>query len=83
MGPNGSIGFQHVEDFRAPIWPGNEVPMQMHLDFFVTDLAATEARVLAAGATRFDFQPDDDRCLVYADRAGHPFCLSMWEEPKL
>jgi hypothetical protein len=78
-GPNGDIGFQQVDDFRPPVWPVGAEPMQMHLDFFVDDLAATEARVLAAGATRFDFQPNSDHCFVYADPAGHPFCLSTWD----
>lgn len=82
-GPHGSIGFQQIADFRAPTWPSGDVPMQMHLDFYVEDLQATEARVLAAGATRFDYQPNDDHCLVYADPAGHPFCLSMWDTPEL
>lgn len=30
---------------------------------------------------RMDFQPNADHCLVYADPAGHPFCLSTWEAP--
>jgi Glyoxalase-like domain len=34
-----------------------------------------EARVLAAGATKYEHQPND-HCRVYADPAGHPFCLS-------
>jgi len=78
-GPGGEIGFQQVADFRPPTWPDGEVPMHLHLDFLVDDLAATEARVLAAGATRFDTQPNDDHCLVYADPAGHPFCLTLWD----
>ncbi|MFI1097226.1 VOC family protein [Streptomyces sp. NPDC020917] len=82
-GPNADIGFQQIDDFRPPQWPAGTVPMQMHLDFFVDDLAATEARVLAAGATRFDFQPNADHCFVYADPAGHPFCLSTWDVPEL
>ena len=53
--------------------------MQMHLDFLVDDLEATGARVLAAGATLLDFQPNSDHCFVYADPAGHPFCLSTWD----
>ncbi len=57
--------------------------MQMHLDFFVDDLEATGARAVAAGATRFDFQPNSDHCWVYADPAGHPFCLSTWDGPHL
>ena len=50
----------------------------MHLEFFVDDLEATGARVLAAGATRFEHQPNVDHCIVYADPAVQPFCLSMW-----
>ena len=82
-GPNADIGFQRVDNFRPPEWPEGAVPMQMHLDFFVDDLAATEARVLAAGATRFEFQPNSDHCFVYADPAGHPFCLSTWDVPQI
>jgi hypothetical protein len=82
-GPDGSIGFQQVADFRAPQWPEGDVPMQMHLEFFVDDLAATEARVLAAGAIKFDQQPNSDHCFVYADPAGHPFCLTTWDAPQL
>lgn len=52
--------------------------MHMHLEFFVDDLEATGARVLAAGATLLDFQPNADHCFVYADPARHPFCLSTW-----
>jgi len=55
----------------------------MHLDFFVDDRTATEARVLAPGATKYDFQPNAEHCVVFADPAGHPFCLSTWDELKL
>ena len=82
-GPNGDIGFQQVDDYRPPVWPDGDVAMQMHLDFFVDDLEATGARALAAGATRSSFQPNADHCFVYADPAGHPFCLSTWDGPHL
>jgi hypothetical protein len=82
-GPNGELGFQQIADYVPPTWPEGTVPMQLHVDFYVDDLVATEKRVLAAGATRFDFQPNDDHCLVFADPAGHPFCLSTWEAPVL
>jgi hypothetical protein len=52
----------------------------MHLDFDVDDLDATQARVLAAGATKYDFQPNN-HCRVFADSAAHPFCLSTEEVP--
>lgn len=78
-GPHADLGFQQVANFRPPSWPDGDIPMQLHLEFFVDDLAAAGTRVLAAGATRFDFQPNSDHCFVYADPAGHPFCLSTWD----
>jgi hypothetical protein len=29
---------------------------------------------------RIDFQPNAEHCLVHADPAGHPFCLSTWDD---
>ncbi|WP_433161847.1 VOC family protein [Kribbella sp. CA-247076] len=78
-GPNGRIDFQTDPAHVPPTWPDPGTPIQMHLDFTVDDLAATEARVLAAGATRYARQANDDHCLVFADPAGHPFCLSTWD----
>jgi catechol 2,3-dioxygenase-like lactoylglutathione lyase family enzyme len=70
------LGFQRVEGYRPPDWPGQEAPQQSHLDFGVPDVAAAEARLLALGATRPDFQPDGVNWVVLADPAGHPFCLT-------
>ncbi len=36
--------------------------------------------MLSAGATRFTFQPNAEHCLVFADPAGHPFCLTTVDE---
>jgi hypothetical protein len=74
-GPNGSLDFQTAPGHRPPTWPDPASSMQLHLDFIVDDLDAAEARVLAAGATKFAHQPNE-HCRVYADPAGHPFCLS-------
>jgi hypothetical protein len=63
-GPNGDIGFQQIDDYRPPTWSGGEVRIQMHLEFLVDDLEATGARVLAAGATRFEHQPSADHCVA-------------------
>jgi hypothetical protein len=82
-GPNAFIGFQQVDDFRPATWPGGSVPMHRHLDLLVDDLEAAGAGACAAGATRLDFQPNSDHCFVYADPAGHPFCLSTWDEQSL
>ena len=77
-GPGGRIDFQTVPGYTPPAWPDPTSSIQMHLDFYVEDLAATEARVLAAGARKFEFQPNSDHCFVFADPVGHPFCLSTW-----
>lgn len=57
-GPGGRIDFQTVPDHTPPAWPEPTSPTQMHLDFYVDDLAATEARVLAAGAIKYQVQPN-------------------------
>jgi hypothetical protein len=79
-GQGGRIDFQTAPGYIPPSWPDPASSMQMHLDFYVDDLDAAEARVLAAGATKYDFQPNDDHCYVYTDPAGHPFCLSTWDD---
>ena len=77
-GPGGRIDFQTVPGYRPPGWPDPTSSIQMHLDFYVEDLGATETRVLAAGARKFEYQPNADHCFVFADPVGHPFCLSTW-----
>ncbi|HEX8082262.1 MAG TPA: VOC family protein [Jatrophihabitans sp.] len=51
-GPGGRIDFQTAAGYTPPTWPDPASSMQLHLDFVVDDLAAAEARVLAAGATK-------------------------------
>lgn len=70
------LTMHQVAEHRPPTWPEVEVPKQIHLDFAVDDLAATERRALDAGAARAARQPAPDRFLVMLDPAGHPFCLS-------
>jgi len=68
--------FQRVDGYRAPEWPGQEHPQQMHLDVRVDDIAAAEPQVLALGATLHEMQPSTDGGFrVFVDPAGHPFCL--------
>ncbi|MGW5453951.1 VOC family protein [Nocardia sp. NPDC003979] len=69
------LGFQRVTGYRAPSWPGQDVPQQLHLDFRVEDLDAAEKFALGLGAVRVDHQPGVDRWRVLLDPAGHPFCL--------
>ena len=73
-GPGGRLDFQTAPGYQPPTWPDPSSSMQMHLDFDFDDADAAEARVLAAGATKFGFQ-HGDHFLVYADPAVHPFRL--------
>lgn len=68
------LEFQQVDDYRAPVWPSQEHPQQMHLDVVVDDLDAAEAATLALGATKHEHQPGET-FRVFLDPAGHPFCL--------
>ena len=72
-GPRPLLAFQQVQGYRAPVWPGQEQPQQIHLDVRVDDLDAGERAVLELGATATGSEKDSFR--VYLDPAGHPFCL--------
>ena len=67
------IGFQLAPDFQPPQWPDPGRPQQMHFDVMVDDVDAAEPRVLALGAQRL--ASGDGGSRVFADPAGHPFCL--------
>jgi catechol 2,3-dioxygenase-like lactoylglutathione lyase family enzyme len=72
------IAFQLAPDYRPPRWPDPEHPQQYHVDVMVDDVEAAAPRVLALGARRLS---EDN---VYADPAGHPFCLiprPSWAPP--
>ena|SRR5206468_4743685 len=62
------LSFQRSPGHQPPTWPDPASSMQFHLHLRVDDLAAAEREVLALGATSLG-----DR--VFADPAGHPFCL--------
>jgi catechol-2,3-dioxygenase len=74
------LAFQQVDEQARTTWPSQEVPQQLHLDMTVPDRATLEQqreRALRLGAElRFDRSDDDDEPLyVFADPAGHPFCI--------
>jgi catechol 2,3-dioxygenase-like lactoylglutathione lyase family enzyme len=72
------FAFQRVPDFQAPHWPDSAHPQQFHLDLEVPDLDEARPRVLELGATLL--RADPRGWSVYADPAGHPFCL-LQERP--
>ncbi|MET9593814.1 VOC family protein [Streptomyces sp. NPDC006516] len=72
------IAFQRATDHRPPEWPrGDSNSQQAHLDFDVTDIDRAQEQVLALGATPLDLDDEGGKrgFRVYADPAGHPFCL--------
>jgi catechol 2,3-dioxygenase-like lactoylglutathione lyase family enzyme len=68
------LSFQLAPGHQPPTWPDRASSMQAHLHFRVADPAAAERAVLALGARRLDHQPNPGS-RVFADPAGHPFCL--------
>jgi hypothetical protein len=72
------IGFQRVADYRAPSWPDQVVPQQLHICFKIEEsLDEAESRLLELGAGRPDHQPHGDKARVLTDPAGHPFCITL------
>jgi predicted enzyme related to lactoylglutathione lyase len=74
------IAFQRVPSLTASTWPTDDVPQQLHLDFSVVDRAELDEhheRALALGARVLRDEADDpeEPIRIYADPAGHPFCL--------
>jgi predicted enzyme related to lactoylglutathione lyase len=74
-GSGKSLMFQQIGDYTPPRWPDPAYPQQAHLDLAVEDLDAGEARALELGATRLPGEGKQFR--VFADPAGHPFCLIL------
>lgn len=83
--PSGERGlaFQQVDELPATTWPEPGVPQQIHLDMTVDDVAALNTqheRALALGAklmldrTEHPVEP----LRVYADPAGHLFCIFVY-----
>ncbi|MCF1597649.1 VOC family protein [Streptomyces muensis] len=70
-----ALAFQAAPDHVPPRWPAPEHSQQFHLDLMVEDLDTAEKEVLALGAKPLDAEDRSRTFRVYADPAGHPFCL--------
>jgi predicted enzyme related to lactoylglutathione lyase len=71
------LAVQLVPDHVRPAWPSG-TPQQMHLDLYVKDIRAAHAKALSVGAELLQAAKNIDAksgFQVYADPAGHPFCL--------
>jgi predicted enzyme related to lactoylglutathione lyase len=75
-----TLGIQLAPNHTPPEWPiGTQ--QQLHLDLWVDDLAAAHEHALSVGARLLQPAADpsaDEQFIVYADPAGHPFCL-CWQ----
>ena len=73
--------FQQIAGYRPPGWPDQGPPQQLHLDVRVDDLETADQRVRALGAVPLGERVvlEDETYRVYADPAGHPFCLVQLE----
>ena len=74
------VAFQQVPALPEATWPEGPRPQQLHLDLMVptkAELDAQHERVLALGARLLGDRSDDpdEPLRVYADPAGHPFCI--------
>jgi catechol 2,3-dioxygenase-like lactoylglutathione lyase family enzyme len=75
------LAFQQVTELPAASWPDNfPYPQQLHLDLTVpsvTELDAAHEQALALGARLLADRSGDPQepLRVYADPAGHPFCI--------
>ncbi len=74
------LAFQQTDGVRPSTWPDETVPQMFHLDTVVSsreELEVQRGRALALGATQLLDRTDDpdEPLYVFADPAGHPFCV--------
>jgi hypothetical protein len=74
------LAFQQVPHLPEATWPEGPHPQMLHLDLTVATEAELEqqhSRALALGARPLLDRSDDEEepLWVYADPAGHPFCI--------
>lgn len=74
------LAFQQVDRLPRVTWPEGPIPQQLHLDLTVStigELDAQHGRALALGASLLCDRSDDpeEPLRVYADLAGHTFCI--------
>ena len=80
--PDGSraLAFQLVDHLVPTTWPDPDVPTQLHLDMTVPDrqsLETVRGRLHELGGRLLLDRTDDEEepLYVFADLAGHPFCV--------
>ncbi|MDF2444004.1 MAG: hypothetical protein JWR01_2207 [Subtercola sp.] len=79
------LAFQQVASMPPPTWPEGPRPQMLHLDFWlptIEELRVQHARAVALGASVLEDGTDDPReaIVIFADPAGHPFCIFVLDE---
>lgn len=74
------VAFQQVAQLPEATWPDGPHPQMLHLDLTVptaVDLDVQDGRALSLGARLLLDRSQDpvEPLRVYADPAGHPFCI--------
>jgi catechol 2,3-dioxygenase-like lactoylglutathione lyase family enzyme len=72
------LGFQLAPNHVPPDWPDGMPQQQIHLDLWIDDLNTAHEEAIALGARLLKPADDPEAAegfQVYADPAGHPFCL--------
>jgi catechol 2,3-dioxygenase-like lactoylglutathione lyase family enzyme len=77
------LGVQLAPNHVPPDWPDGTPQQQLHLDLWVDDLQAAHEQAISLGARLLKAADNPEAAevfQVYADPAGHPFCL-CWRPP--
>jgi hypothetical protein len=77
-----AVAFQQVPALPEATWPEGPIPQQLHLDMTVpttAELDRQHERAMALGARLLEDRSTDpeEPLRVYADPAGHPFCIFL------
>lgn len=71
------MAIQLAPDHVPPQWPDG-TPQQIHLDIYIEDISTAHEEAMSLGARMLKAADDlgsKQGFQVYADPAGHPFCL--------
>jgi catechol 2,3-dioxygenase-like lactoylglutathione lyase family enzyme len=77
---NRKLAFQQVDELEPATWPEPGIPMQLHIDYRVPNIAELgrhrkRAEALGARLLLDRTAESGEPLYVLADPAGHPFCL--------
>jgi len=79
------LGVQRAPVHVPPVWPDGAQQQQVHLDLHTDDPRGAHDEVMRLGASLLQSATDldaEEGHQVYADPAGHPFCIG-WGHPSV